>query len=232
MKSLINFINEQIITEHFVNLWEEDEMKKYAKEVWDILEFSYKAIGGMAGVSSVDELIADSKLWKMVRRNGKIVAVCCYKKPKKNNDNTRKLFYLGSDGTKEGVEGVKQILKEDFNLTDREAWVEASGGVAITAIRQGAYPIPSYLAKQIMSKKEFIPFTDEEKKLYFNGDADKDNWGGDGYNYKRLIGGQEHTKVLFVSPKTKEQQACLSDEFINSFIDTLKRIGNAEKSKH
>ena len=41
MKNLSNYINEQLILERFVNCLNKEQMKQYAKEVWDMLVKSY-----------------------------------------------------------------------------------------------------------------------------------------------------------------------------------------------
>ena len=51
--------HEEFINEHFVTLTKKEDMKKYADEVWDILQQSYKYCGGIAGINNVDELIDD-----------------------------------------------------------------------------------------------------------------------------------------------------------------------------
>ena len=74
MKSINDFINEQFICERFVNCHTPEDMKKYANDVWKILTKSYEYCGGMAGMDSVEQLIDETTLWKLVRKEGKIVA--------------------------------------------------------------------------------------------------------------------------------------------------------------
>ena len=59
MKSLKEFISEQLITEHFVNCKNEEEMRKYGKVVWDILTKAYEYCGGIKNVNGVEDLIKD-----------------------------------------------------------------------------------------------------------------------------------------------------------------------------
>lgn len=170
-----------MITERFVNALNKEDMKKYAKQVWDMLNKAYEYCGGMAGMDSVEDLINDTSMWKMVRRGGSITCVCCYS----DKRGGRKCCYLASDGTEGGVNDLKKILQEDSLLPDRKAWGEYSGKAVSTMFNQGAMPIRAEIAKEIMSDKEF------------------DEIMPDGYYYRRRIGGELHTKMMMGNIKGK-----------------------------
>ena len=76
MKSLTNYI--QSINEHFVNCKNEDEMHKYGDIVWSILQKAYEYCGGIKNVNNVEDLIKDTHLWKLYRKDNEIKAVICY----------------------------------------------------------------------------------------------------------------------------------------------------------
>ena len=133
MKSLKEFISEQLITEHFVNCKNEEEMRKYGKVVWDILTKAYEYCGGIKNVNGVEDLIKDTHLWKLYRHENKIKAVICYTDRK----GGRKLCLLGQDGSDEGRKMLKKMMEDDFRLKDRQSWVGVSGKAAITALKHG-----------------------------------------------------------------------------------------------
>lgn len=174
MKSLVEYIDENLILEHFVNAKNKEEMEKYKDVVWDILQSAYKDIGGLAGMDNADQLIKDSDFWKMVRKNGKIVAVRCYTFKR----GGRKSCYSGSDGTKEGKDAVKGMIKDDIRLTDREFWAECSGAMEHIYLKYGAIPVPAEMAQKIMADKKFEKIDD------------------DGLHYERKIGDKVHKKLL------------------------------------
>ena len=128
MKSLTQYLNEALICERFLNAFNKEDMTKYADEVWDILQKAYAYCGGMAGMDSVEQLIDETDMWKMVRKNGKIVAVNTYS----NKRSGRKICYGGQDGTEEGKKAFKKILEEDFKLKDRQSWAEVSGAMEVS----------------------------------------------------------------------------------------------------
>lgn len=181
MKNLNEFINEQLIAEHFVNCHNPEDMKKYANDVWKILTKSYEYCGGMAGMDSVEQLIDETTLWKLVRKEGRIVACIVYN----NKRGGRKACYAGTDGTELGVQSLKKIMVEDNLLPDRQAWGEYSGKAVSTMFNQGAMPVKAEIAQEIMKDKQFLEIKP------------------DGYYYTRKIGGHPHTKLMMGNPKGK-----------------------------
>lgn len=149
MKTIKQYISENMINEHFVNCKTDEEMRKYADIVWDILKKSYEYCGGIKNVDGPEDLIKDTHLWKLLRKNGKIIAVICYTDRK----GGRKMCLMGQDGSDEGRQGLKKMMEDDFRLKDRQSWVGVSGKAAITALKHGGIPVPAEIAVQFMGKK-------------------------------------------------------------------------------
>jgi len=145
MKSLKEFL----INEHFVNCKNTEEMKQYGDIVWNILQKAYEYCGGIKNVDSIDDLIKDTHLWKLYRKDGKIKAVICYTDRK----GGRKMCLVGQDGSEEGKKMLKKMMEDDFRLKDRETWVGVSGKAAITALKHGGIPVPAEVAVTFMGKK-------------------------------------------------------------------------------
>lgn len=207
MKSLSQFIKEQLILERFVNALSKEEMQQYKNEVWKIVQKAYEYCGGVAGVDSVDDLVNDSSMWKMVRRSGRIVAVAMYS----NKRGGRKAICIASTPDEEGKAGIKKIMQEDFRMKDREAWYEVSGAAEVTALRQNAYPIPAEMVKILLLDKKI------EKVL------------DDGYHYVRKIGPDLHTKLMCGT--FKDSSIVIDDDLRNELIATAKKIGSEEFNK-
>jgi hypothetical protein len=142
-------IKEYIINEHFVNCKNEQEMKQYGDIVWKILQKAYEYCGGIKNVESVDDLIKDTHLWKLYRKDNEIKAVICYTDRK----GGRKLCLLGQDGSDDGRKMLKKMLEDDFKLKDRNSWGGFSGKAAITALKHGGIPVPSEIAVTFMGSK-------------------------------------------------------------------------------
>ena len=147
MKNITIYIQEQLITEHFVNCKTDEEMQKYAAVVWKLLQKAYEYCGGIKNVDSPEQLIKDTHLWKLYRKDGDIKAVIVYSDRK----GGRKMCLLGSDGSEDGRKMLKKMMEDDFKLKDRQSWVGVSGKAAITALKHGGIPVPSEIACDIMN---------------------------------------------------------------------------------
>ena len=165
---------EEYINERFLNLTKRQEKERYLDEVWDILELSYSYIGGIKG-NTKENLIDNSGLWKLIKKDDKIVAVSIYKKAPTDDYEDRKGILLGSDGSSVGKLWLKKIIDEDI-LFDR-SWGEVSGKMELLMQRLG-YKFNS-------NKYAKLLFPDKEIEL-----------DDDGIHYYRLIDGEKIKKVL------------------------------------
>jgi hypothetical protein len=166
---------EIVLLEHYVNLLTVDEKRKYVDEVWDMLQKAYAPIGGFKSAASKEELIDDSSMWKLVRRNGKIVAVFIYK-----DKFGRKSIACATDGSDQGKADLIKTKSDDTKM--RRAWAEVSGKVESIMIKAKAVPVSNkYAAK--LTGKEIL------------------GYDVDGVHYTRLIAGEPHVKAIYGFPK-------------------------------
>jgi hypothetical protein len=163
-------IYNELLSERYINVIEPQDKSKYANDIWDMLQSSYKDIGGYKGVSSVEELISTTHLWKLVRIGSKIVAFCLYKDYK-----GRKSIAMGTDGSPEGKKAIMDIWAED--LKQSRSWSEVSGKAEHLKLKQGFKPIPNKYAEEILNKEIL-------------------NLNSDGIHYTRLISGVPYEKVI------------------------------------
>lgn len=188
---------ESILNEHYVTVTNNNDMNKYVDIVWDMLQNAYKEIGGFLTAKTKDELIKKSSLWKMVRRNGKILAVKIYTSKK----GGRKSIACATDGTPEGKDALYSILKEDIKMMDqRQAWAEVSGKMEYLYNKFGGVVVPSKYVQDILKDKEIF--------------GQKD----DGH-YSRNIKGEPHEKIMFgwIDPEIKQRV----DNRINESYDAV-----------
>jgi hypothetical protein len=164
-----------IILERFVNLHTKQEMLPYIDTIWDILQKSYAPIGGFLTASSKEDLINKTGLAKLVRKDGKIVAVKIYK-----DDKGRKSIAAGTDGSEEGKRWLIKMFQEDVNLG--RAWGEFSGKAEHLMLKHGGVPMPNALAAQVLGKPII-------------------SLHPDGFHYTREIMGEPHEKILIGTMK-------------------------------
>jgi hypothetical protein len=159
-----------LILERFVNLRTKEELEKYIDVIWDILQSSYAPIGGFKSAKSKEDLISKTGLAKLVRKDGKIVAVKIYK-----DELGRKSIAGGTDGSDVGKIWFIKMCEEDIKLN--RAWGEVSGKMEHIMLSKGATPIPNTMVADILGKPVL-------------------SLDPDGYHYTREIMGEPHTKIM------------------------------------
>lgn len=145
-------------------------------EIQPLVELSYRDIGGFLG--TMDELVADNTIWKLVKRSGKVVAGIIYKV-----QLGRKGVCGFTDGSAIGKDGLRMIVKEDSRLN--RAWIEVSDGMErFYARNSGAQPLPRPVVEAVLASVG----------------KHADSWHEDGVHYDRVIQGETHTKCMYGSP--------------------------------
>lgn len=112
MKSYNKFWSDiEIVQERVLNLFDkhQEERKKYAQEVFDLLQKAYRKVDGIKGngFESPEAMTAKIPFWKLVRKNDKIVTVVMYKAK-----DGRKMVAAGTDGSDVGKEGLNKQENE------------------------------------------------------------------------------------------------------------------------
>jgi len=160
----------QILNERFVNVFTPEDKASYMEELWSLLEITYAEIGGLMGASKSD-LISAPGIWKLVRKNGKIVSGILYR-----DMSGRKIRLVLHNNTEEGKDWVKKIVKDDIALG--RSWGEVSGALEAVMIKLGAQPVSNLKVEEILGK----PVSSLHQ---------------DGYHYTRDIGGDpEKQKII------------------------------------
>ena len=162
------------LTEHFVNLLDSREKQKYLEVIWPLIELSYSRIGGYTG--SKESLVQDTSLWKLVRRDGKIVAGQLFKDKLGN-----KMVCGFSDGTDLGKNEFKRLIVDI--LRRNKGWMEASGIIEYI-LSQHMNPMPIEKALKVLAALGKEPVS----------------VNSDGFHYTRMIKGKPHQKAMFGIP--------------------------------
>lgn len=189
---------ESFITERFINLIGDDEKKRqYAAEVWDLLQNSYKAIGGIkgSGFKSKEDMIENIPFWKLATKNGKVVVVVMYK-----DKGGRKSVAFGTDGSPESAPIVKDVVKSDLS----RSFGEKSKAMLGKALKEIPWDILKTFAltpeeAQRTLKKEVVPVKGLTKKqIPEDGQVTLAKYPElIDYAYLRDIGGKPTFKVMF-----------------------------------
>jgi len=208
MKTFTDFL----LTEKFINSIAKSSedaeaitiRSKWADAAWEILQNSYKEIGGIhgSGFNDIDDMIHNIPFWKLFISGGKLRAVVMYK-----DKGGRKLVALGSDGSPDGVKALAGI----FNATFDKGFAELSGkalGFAIKSVGKDIihqFAIKSDYVKELLRKDDVEPVTKDSL-----ADLESDEifmWNKFPFLhdrfYTREIGGNLHMKVLLGTPGVK-----------------------------
>jgi hypothetical protein len=188
------------LQERFINLFKGDLEKRiqYADEVWEILQRSYKDIGGVLinGMRTKEEMIKNIPFWKLVTLHDKVVAVSMFK-----DKGGRKRVALGTDGSLEAKAKVKEMMLTDLKL--KRSWGEISGpsygflkkSVAPEILRSALIPVQTVIA--LSPGKNIKPSFGNDPKIKAS-DPLRDFW------YMRSIGGKEpKSKLAIGTPGNK-----------------------------
>lgn len=195
-----------IITESFVNAVgfgpEAMELKrKYADEVWDILQKSYAPIGGLAGsgFESKEDMISSIPLWKIIRQDGIVRGVIMYK-----DKGGRKSVAMGTDGSIY----ARRVIRDAVAAEVTRAYGEKSK--ASLALTMKA--VPWETLQNYLTKPEDVSKVLPGKEIVAIKDLPEDEWPEDAkttlakyphlidYGYVRNINGSYKFKVLVGSP--------------------------------
>jgi len=170
-----------LLCEKIDNLFAVDEKEEYADRVWDIIQNSYKACGGIHGSGFRDktDMMKNIPMWKVFRRGEDIKVVMMYK-----DKNGRKRVAIGTDGSSEAKAMLAKMLVDEYR-TGR-AYGEVSDR-SLAFIRKqfsdsefSKFAVPVDKVKEILSDDEIVPV--------------------DKYLYKRMIGGEWHEKMMLGNP--------------------------------
>lgn len=185
----------EFLSESFLNYFIHDKEKRemVVDEVWDILQDSYRPIGGIHGngFRSKEDMIKSIPFWKLVRRGGKIVTVVMYR-----DKAGRKMVAAGTDGSTEGKNGLAEILSDDLKR-DR-SYTELSGKLlSFVSNTVGE----SILAGYLMTPEQFSKVTGDEISDPPSDDPEVLKHSRiKKFFYQREIGGVMHTKVAMGTP--------------------------------
>lgn len=108
-----DFINESII-----NIIDGENISRFSDEIWELLNLSYKSIGGIKGNGFADkDSLSNFKQIKFVRKNQKIVAGLIYK-----DKDFRKTVAVFTDGSAVAKQELINLIKDDI----KRSYIEVS----------------------------------------------------------------------------------------------------------
>lgn len=155
----------------------EKDLEKYSKEIWNILQNSYKNIGGFLTYNTINDMLRNTSMASMYFCNDSMLSCAIYK----NVLGGEKMVGCGTlNGKKDEKITLYNIIKNDINEFSNWHWAEVSGGVEKLFKKYNGNPIPNVLASTILKRPKMEIVLDS-----------------DGVHYKRIIGDAERTKIIY-----------------------------------
>lgn len=191
------------LTENYKNFIGKDSIenrRRWADQVWDIVQSSYAAIGGIkgSGFNTKEDMITNIPFWKIYTKKDKVIAAFFYK-----DKSGRKIVAMGIDGSDLSVKITDSVYKASLGVSYGEKSGRALGKMMKTVKwndLKGFLLEPSVVQK--VTGKKTTPISD------FNAsDLDeKDRFTYEKYPelrpwmYVRELGGEMHLKVSMGTP--------------------------------
>lgn len=178
------------LQERYLNFLPGDkaEKEKYAQEVFDLLTKAYAYIGGIhgSGFKSPEDMIANIPMWKLARKDSRIVAGIMYK-----DKQGRKLVAAFTDGTDLGKNALADMYKDDLGRAYKET---SSKALSFAKKIMGKdkilhYAVPYDKVISLLHDDEIFPVKDDDEEIQRHPELKK-------FFYARKIGGQLHTKIM------------------------------------
>jgi len=170
---MMTFKDYKNINENIINVFYTKDKEKFVDIVWDLLTKSYANIGGIkgSGFQSKNNMIEKIKMWKISRRDNKIVAGLLYK-----DKGMRKTVAVFTDGSSVGKKDLEKMLRDDFERSSIEV----------------SHSLMKFLEKKIPSTvKKYVVDTSKVSDI-----LGKDIEIIDDTHYKRDINGTVITKMM------------------------------------
>ena len=142
------------LIEKFQNLFKSEDKEKYKDQVWEKLQKAYEDIGGIkgSGFASKEDMINKIPFWKISVKNDNIVAGILYK-----DKGYRKAVVAFTDGSSEGKNKLKEILKAEFSRSNIE--------ISHKLLKFYEKTFPELLKKYSVSTKDVEKILDDEIEI-------------------------------------------------------------------
>lgn len=181
-----------LITEGVTNIFtkKSDSVSKLTEEkkeyIWQMIQTSYEAVGGYPA-KSLDEILDDCDMLKIISKNSKILAVIAYKfKYGKKSILSATISKMPGVTKEDKLDALKALSKAIVDgVKYSNTWAEISGPMVSFIKRAcgGNFKIVKSIFADALTGKEIL-----EK---FDDDA----------SYARYIGGIKRTKLIYGNPK-------------------------------
>lgn len=159
-KTPIKSFSQFVLSESYVNAFDEETKNMYKDQVWNMLKKAYAPIGGIkgSGFNNSDDMVKNIPFWKMDVYNEKVSAVVLYK-----DKGGRKSVACATDGSDRGKKKIIDMFKSD--ITMKRSYGEKSKAALASVLKQFPedvlmpYLVHPDRVQDIMKDDEIIPIS-------------------------------------------------------------------------
>lgn len=218
---ILTFKEYRELNEVFHNFLPSDHAKKtaHAKEVFDLVQKSYADQGGIkgSGFSSPDDMVKNIPMWKLAKKDGKVISAALYK-----DTDGRNRVAAASDGTEHGKKSAGDMMASD--LKQNRSHMELSSK-SLSFLKKRVDIIPHLhsfdtAAAFHKGRGDIISRPADDDKEVLRHPELKDHM------YTRMLGGNHpHTKVMLGyrgKPITESTTRTKEEEIENGKDSSLK----------
>ena len=197
---------QQVSTNLQIEFLQKNELKPYVDDIWNILQESYKDIGGIKSFHSYNDFKRRLSFAKLVFENETLIACSVYR----SIESSYKMIAIGCNQTKIGKIALQRIIQDDIKSFDMHFWAEVSGAIEHYFKKYNGYPMPNKLVDKILN------IDIENIRLY-----------PDQVHYERPIGVErEYYKKMIFGVKNEEmfQEAIRAVEDYGTFMQKVNQL--------
>lgn len=185
---------------------EQEEIEKYLPLVWEMLEKSYKDIGGLQSYSSYNDFKKKKHLMMVVRdyNNENLLACATFRRI----DESLKMTAIGCNQEDDGKLAIQQIVQHTISELELHYWAEVSGAIEHYFKKYKGFPMPNTIASKILRVSDNLIIPSKKDMIH----------------YDRVIGEnrERFTKMIYGIKSEEIFQEVLSE--VEDYYDFMKEV--------
>lgn len=183
-----------------------EEIEMYSPLVWDMLETSYKNIGGLQSYRDFKDFKKKKHLIMIVKNfnTGDLLACATFRRI----ENSLKMTAIGCNQEDNGKLALQQIIQHTVSDLNLHYWAEVSGAIEHYFKKYNGYPMPNVMASKILQISESQIILSKKDMVHYDRSIGQDN--------------EVFTKMIFGIKSEEIFQEALS--VVENYYDFMKEV--------
>lgn len=180
---------------------------EYAVYIWELLQLSYKDIGGIRSYKNLKDFQKKNHSAKIVLSNCNVIACATYRRI----EGSYKMTAIGCNQQPEGKTALQEIIKSDIRDSGLHFWCEVSGAIEHYFKKYNGYAMPNVIAHEILNMPQNELILSKKDEVH----------------YERAIGIEKelYEKMIFgIKSEELYQKAIESVENYSQFLNDVNKL--------